>query len=142
MKHAEIDQPAHGDDAIMNRSRPSALSALLALGLFAFSLGYTDARADDQRYTMQVCHGNSDCAFILDTQTGEVRFCHFIGCRVLDSRGQAAPPPVASSGPPPAASSAPPVVAPRPDQTSAVEPAARQAGVGRAGEGDSAAVSG
>ena len=126
MKHTEMDHPAPGDNAIMNRSRSSALSALLALGVAAFSLGSGDASADDQRYTMQVCRGNSDCVFILDTQTGEVRFCHFVGCRVLDSPGQAAPPPVAWSGPPPAASSGAPVVAPPPNQTSAVEPAARQ----------------
>lgn len=41
--------------------------------------------ADDPRYTMKVCKRDGPCAFVLDTETGEVRFCDPDGCRVLDT---------------------------------------------------------
>jgi hypothetical protein len=92
----------------MRIHRYFALFALLALG---WSIGSGAAGAEDQRYTMEVCRGETDCAFILDTQTGEVRFCQAIGCRVLDD-GQD------DSALPPVVSNVPPAVTPSPSEKS------------------------
>ncbi len=60
-----------------NWARPFV--GLLLVGVLA------SEAAADQRYSMQICKRGGPCAFVLDTETGEVRFCEPDGCRVLDA---------------------------------------------------------
>lgn len=52
---------------------------------FLVLIAVTGAAAADPRYTMKICKRDGPCAFVLDTETGEVRYCDPDGCRVLDA---------------------------------------------------------
>jgi hypothetical protein len=62
------------------------------IGALGATFAWRDARAADQRYEIEACGGAMPCAFVLDTQTGETRYCDTAGCKVLDAVGAAEKP--------------------------------------------------
>lgn len=63
----------------MTRAAHGAFAALIVVLGVAFANG----AAADQRYEIEACGGNKPCVFVLDTETGEVRYCDTAGCQVL-----------------------------------------------------------
>jgi hypothetical protein len=61
------------------------LATAAFIGAIGVALDGGEATAADQRYTMEACGDAKPCAFVLDTETGEVRYCDTAGCRVLDA---------------------------------------------------------
>ena len=89
----------------MRSARASILYVRSAVAFIVVCLSASivhEAFAADQRFTMQVCKRDGPCAFVLDTTTGEVRYCEPNGCRVLDAGAPAERPnpfPLAGQGP-------------------------------------------
>jgi len=58
--------------------------------------------AAEQRYEMEACGGAKPCVFVLDTESGEMRYCDTAGCRILDAAAPAERPspfPLPGQGP-------------------------------------------
>ena len=79
-----------------------SLAATALLGAFgAIAIGH-QAMAADQRYVIEACGGPEPCVFVLDTESGEIRYCDTAECRVLDAVEAAERPspfPLAGQGP-------------------------------------------
>ncbi len=76
--------------------------AVALIGSFCTSLIGHNAMAADQRYAIEACGGAKPCVFVLNTETGEIRYCDTAGCRVLDAVAAAEKPspfPFAGQGP-------------------------------------------
>ena len=76
-----------------------SLAAAALLGTVA--IGH-QATAADQRYVIEACGGEKPCVFVLDTESGEIRYCDTAMCRVLDAEKPAdrpSPFPLAGQGP-------------------------------------------
>lgn len=65
--------------------RPSVktFAAAALIGALSVATFGRSALPAEQRYSMQACGGDKPCVFVLNTETGEVRYCDTAGCRVL-----------------------------------------------------------